>query len=98
ERLWDRAILEELRHHRRRRLADRAAPADEADIPDHVVRDAQLQVDLISAQGIVERDRMRRPLERALVTGAAVVIENQLLVERAESRLRRGRIQRALPP
>src|SRR5207247_9761142 len=98
ERLRDRLILDELRHHRGRRLADRAAPPDEARFLDDVVVHTQLQVDLVAAQRVVERHRVRRVLQRPLVAGPPVVIEDQLLVEGAELRIRRGRIQTGLPP
>src|SRR2546427_10927105 len=88
----------ELRHHRRRRLADRAPPADEARFADDVPVHAQLQVDLVPAKGVGERHGVRRALERPLVAGPAIVIEDQLLVEGAELGLRQGRIQTGLPP
>src|SRR5690242_21123000 len=62
-RLGDRFVLEQLRHHRRRSLTDRAAPANEAHILDHLAVDAQLQVDFVPAQRIVEGDRMRGALQ-----------------------------------
>src|SRR5690348_8159410 len=96
--LGDGAILEELRHHRRRGLADGTAPPDEARFLYRVVVHAQLQVDLVPAQRIVQRDRVCRTLQRPLVTRPPVVVEDQLLVEGAELRLRPGRIQKGLPP
>src|SRR5882724_6532903 len=98
QRLRHRLVLQELRHHRGRGLADRAAPADEARILDDVAVHTQLQVDLVAAQRVVERYRVGRVLQRPLVAGPPVVIENQLLVKGAELRIRRGRIQTGLPP
>src|SRR3989454_1258661 len=98
ERLGNRLVLEQLRHHRGRRLADGAAPAAAAPVLAQVSVDPQLQVDLVAAQRVVEGHRMGRLLQRPLVAGPPVVIEDQLLVEGAELRIRRGRIQTGLPP
>src|SRR6266702_1138769 len=96
QRLRHRLVLEELSHHRRRRLTDGAPAADKARLLDHVTVHAQLQVDLVPTQRVVQRDRVRGRLERALVAGPPVVVEDELLVEGAEPGLRRGRIQTGL--
>src|SRR5947207_1496562 len=96
--LVDRLVLDELGHHRGRRLTDGAAPADEACFLDDVAVDTQLQVDLVPTERVVQRHRVGRLLQRPLVAGPPVVIEDQLLVEGAELRIRRGRIQTGLPP
>src|SRR5437899_354968 len=98
ERLRHRLLLEQVCHHRRGGLTDGAAPAHEAHVPDHGVLDQELELDLVAAQRVVERHGVGGVLERPLVAGAPVVVEDQLLIERAELGLRRGRIQTALRP
>src|SRR5437773_1575490 len=53
ERLRDRLLLQQLCHHRRRRLADGAAPAHEAHVADHGVLDQEVEVDLVAAERVV---------------------------------------------
>src|SRR2546422_8397588 len=46
--------------------------------------DQELELDLVAAQRVVERHGVGGVLERPLVAGAPVVVEDQLLIERAE--------------
>src|SRR6266403_3130762 len=67
ERLGDRLVLEQLRHHRGRRLTDGAPPADDSRFLNDVAVHSQLSVDLVPAQRVVERSRVGRMLQRPLV-------------------------------
>ena len=74
--------LHRRRHHRGRRLADRAALAADADVGDHAVVDVEVDDDLVAAERVEALDpRGRRRLELAPVPRGAVVVEDDLSVE-----------------
>ena len=81
--LVDRLALHRGRHHRRRRLADRAALAADADVGDDaVVVDVEVDDDLVAAQRVEALDPVgRRRVELAPVPRVAVVVEDDLAVE-----------------
>src|SRR5439155_27280303 len=75
------------RHHRCRRLADRAALAGDADVADGaVVADLEVDDDLVAAEGVEALDPSGgRHRQLTSVPGAAVVVEDDLSVEVFES-------------
>src|SRR5581483_10116558 len=82
--LADRATLQVRRHHRRRRLGDRAPGPQEADLADHPVLDPELDPQLVAAERV---HALRPPGGRghgAEVPWPPVVVEDHLLVELLE--------------
>src|SRR3989449_8036409 len=82
----DRLVLDELRHHRGRRLADRAAPPDEARFLDDVAVHTQLQVDLVAAQRSEEHTS---ELQSRLHLVCRLLLEKKKKQQDTEGRTRR---------
>src|SRR3972149_3736179 len=88
--LLDGLSLHRPRHHRARRLADRAATAPAGDIADHAVFEVNLDLDLIAAKGVIALRPGVGVSQGLTMPGAAVVIEDQLSVELIQLWLRDG--------
>src|SRR5512140_1953060 len=78
--------LHELCHHRRGCLRDRAAPSREAEITYNVAVELHVDSDLVPAKRILHQDRLIRSRKLTLVSRAAVMIEDHLLIKRTDLR------------
>src|SRR4029079_1882634 len=85
-RLVERLALDLVGEERCRRLADRAAPAGEADRRDLAVAHPQLQRDPVATQGIRALLGGGRVLEDPEVVGPAIVLEDVIAVEIVHAR------------
>ena len=80
--LGPRLAFEFERHQRGGRLADGATHSGKADVLHRAVRPkTHMQLDLISAGGVVAMNVHGLPLEQAVISGALGVVEDHLLVE-----------------
>src|SRR3954471_18050618 len=79
--LGDGLALGDIRDHRRRRLADRAAAAVEAHILHDAVCDLELDGELVAAQRIHALGGHRRVVEMPRIAGILVVVEDVLAIE-----------------
>src|SRR5207253_1384032 len=67
-----------LAEHARRRLADGAATALESDRLDGAILQPEAEVDLVATERVAGVDRLISRLDRGLVPGVAVVVEDDL--------------------
>ncbi len=79
------AALHEVAQHRRRRLADRAASAVEADLLDHVsLAEAHRDGDFVPAQRVLPFRLSIGMLEQPVVPRVLVVVQDELAIELVE--------------
>src|SRR5258706_1983050 len=76
--------LHELGHHRGGCLGDRTAPPRKLEIAHAIALERDLKSDLVAAERILHLHTGVRLLERSLVPRPSVVVEDHLLVERAD--------------
>lgn len=78
------APAQPLSQHRSARRGDRAGLAGKRGFHDSAIYDAQLNKDIVAAQGVLAACAVGCALQTAAVMGAAVVVEDDLLVKRLE--------------
>jgi hypothetical protein len=83
-RVRTRLALDVDRHHRRRRLADRARLALKRDTVDALAIEIERYADVIAAQRVVAFRMVARVFERAVIAWLPVVVEYDLLIKFGE--------------